>query len=343
MDLDYTFPNLRAWCQGKPPLLCAVAREIVSSIDMIYELSLRRKRGLHLGTPTNIDLAPWLKLYKSKRRLAIVSCSRAYQDEPYTSLLSDAAEEAQDFLLFLRQNRTQIAREFEKIRQNPQLAAEFRREMDEWIRESLPKIQQEWRNFEDAHLKDIGQFVFKSKTQKVDVQKPCDMDEFFIVNIWIACWSIYGCYPTSLLRKARLGKLEAMEKLLRLDSMLQYDKGLSRIIHRAYLHDPATYKDIARWAAEGPKQKLSKRALKVHFGALLSKMSLELAATVKIPPLTAPQIQGLFDAYAKDIGLGEIDPDLAEYSPEAFYKALQRARSIWMILHGQIITREMSG
>jgi len=52
--------------------------------------------------------------------------------------------------------------------------------------------------------------------------------------------------------------------------------------------------------------------------------------------ITAAEIRRLYDALARDMGIGEVDPDLNDPDnlvyDEAFEKAIQRARAMWHII-----------
>jgi hypothetical protein len=47
--------------------------------------------------------------------------------------------------------------------------------------------------------------------------------------------------------------------------------------------------------------------------------------------ITAAEINHLYNALARDMGIGEVDPDL-DMTQEAFEKAIQRARAMWHII-----------
>ena len=119
---------------------------------------------------------------------------------------------------------------------------------------------------------------------------------------------------------------------VRLDSSLQYDRLISERLHEAQFNNPSFNKTLAQWLNKGPKVKLTRSLVKVRIASYLSMVSEYFPKINHAPTLTAPELMALFDAYAKDTGIGEIDPDLAEYSPEAFSKAIQRGRGFWHIL-----------
>lgn len=147
----------------------------------------------------------------------------------------------------------------------------------------------------------------------------------------LGAWFLYGDNHVILFRKAQYGDWDALEKLLRLDSSLQYDPRISRLIHKEYMNNPFRYKEILSWLEKGPKVKITPALIKIRQAAFLSGISLSYHTLGGPPPLTAPDLLGLFDAFAKDRGIGDVDPDLAEFSPESFAKAIQRGRAFWTL------------
>ena len=146
---------------------------------------------------------------------------------------------------------------------------------------------------------------------------------FFTFRIFLPCWLHYYEYPTSLFRKARLGNLDALDKLLRIDKRVIADSKISRHI-ALYGTDPTSpeFRQLVK-AIKGTPRKLSVTKVKTFLAAFLYGLSKHLGS-----PLTHPQIQDLFDQSAQERGLGLTDPDL-EMAPHSFEKAVRRNLAFW--------------
>ncbi|WP_319471300.1 hypothetical protein [uncultured Pseudodesulfovibrio sp.] len=146
---------------------------------------------------------------------------------------------------------------------------------------------------------------------------------FFSFRIFLPCWLQYFEHPTSLFRRARLGDLDALDKLLRIDKRVIADTRISRHIatHGINPQRPE-FRRLVK-AIEGAPRKLSVTKVKTFLAAFLYGLSKHLGS-----PMTYPQIQDLFDQSAQERGLGLTDPDL-EMAPHSFEKAVRRNLSFW--------------
>ncbi|BDQ37052.1 hypothetical protein SYK_14120 [Pseudodesulfovibrio nedwellii] len=152
---------------------------------------------------------------------------------------------------------------------------------------------------------------------------PLSNEGFFTFRIFLPCWLHYFETPTGLYRKARLGNLDALDKLLRIDKRVIGDTKISRHIAQ-YGANPASpeFKRLIK-ALEGAPRKLSVTKVKTFLAAFLYGLSKHLGS-----PLTYPQVQDLFDQSAQKRGIGLTDPDL-EMSPQSFEKAVRRNLLFW--------------
>jgi len=147
----------------------------------------------------------------------------------------------------------------------------------------------------------------------------------FYFRVWIPCWFLYGEYPPGLLRRARLGDVKAIERLLRLDTRVLNDTKIGEFFHQAKEKGKKrTVERITEALRKGPKSKIDLRKVKCSIGGLISLISIFFRRR-----LTEPEIRKLFHAVARDMGKGNIDRDLPQ-SPEAFAKAILRERNFWM-------------
>ncbi len=168
----------------------------------------------------------------------------------------------------------------------------------------------------------ISELLFSDnypETENVNISD----EGYFTFRIYLPCWLHYFETPTALYRKSRLGNIDALDKLLRIDKTMIADPRIAR--HIAQLGIDPTNPDFKRLirALEGTPRKLSVTKVKTFMAAFLYGLSKHLGS-----PLTYPQVQDLFDQSAKDRALGLYDPDL-EMSPHSFEKAVRRNLKFW--------------
>nr|WP_287410686.1 hypothetical protein [Pseudodesulfovibrio sp.] len=168
----------------------------------------------------------------------------------------------------------------------------------------------------------ISEILFSGNYPKPENLNLSD-EGFFSFRIFLPCWLHYFETPTGLYRKARLGDLDALDKLLRIDKRVVGDTKISRHIAR-HGGNPTNseFKRLIK-ALEGAPRKLSVTKVKTFLAAFLYGLSKHLGS-----PLTYPQVQDLFDQSAKERGLGLTDPDL-EMAPHSFEKAVRRNLTFW--------------
>jgi len=155
----------------------------------------------------------------------------------------------------------------------------------------------------------------------------CDPAIVFYIRVWIPCFLLYGEYPPYLLRKARSGDEDALDKLLRLDKSVLDDPKIMDIFHRqAVAKATGTMTLMTKAIQSTPKAKIEIQRIKYLLAGFLSMLSIVLHQ--KLP---AAEIHRLFDAVARDTTGELVDPDLI-VSPETFEKAVQRARTFWQII-----------
>jgi len=147
----------------------------------------------------------------------------------------------------------------------------------------------------------------------------------FLFKVFVPCVFLFREHPTTLYRRARLGDLDALDNLLRIDKAILCDPQISKHIYLASLQKSRTNFERLAKAVEGSLSgKLDSRKTKFILAGFLSEFSEKLGRR-----LSAPDIRALFDAVAADMGSGEIiDTDLPD-SPEAFSRAVNKERKFW--------------
>ena len=313
--------KIEKWCKNKPYLLAIGARHIVAGSKPCYEFLLKWKSGKQLtGLETPIDLDQWINLYKNHKR--IEKCLKHL-----FMLFGEVAEIAIDFFDAFKLNRkerkrlgskkfNQLIRE-ELIKLSPEDWRELNKKWFEFLQISLDSLEN-----------DILGELDEATTRRIKelFNQP---EMLFYIRVQIPCWLFYGEHPSFLLRKARLGDIDAIEKMLRLDPSLRNDTKIKRIFHNAtWSGKKSTASKISSAQTKTSLKKISLKHIKSSAAGLISALANQLYVK-----LTEPEIRKLFDAVAELSGHGEIDIDLPD-SPEAFSKAIQRARKLWLnVIH----------
>ncbi|KPK26404.1 MAG: hypothetical protein AMJ61_09140 [Desulfobacterales bacterium SG8_35_2] len=147
----------------------------------------------------------------------------------------------------------------------------------------------------------------------------------FLLKVFIPCVFLFREHPTKLYRCARLGDLDALDNLLRIDKAILCDHQISRHIYRASLEkNRSNFERLAKAVEGSLSDRLNPQRTKFILAGFLSVFSEKLGHR-----LSAPDIQALFNAVAADMGRGEIiDTDLPD-SPEAFSSVVSRERTFW--------------
>jgi len=144
-------------------------------------------------------------------------------------------------------------------------------------------------------------------------------ETLFFLKVWAPCSIHYKTDPTILFRKARQGKISALEKLLRLDNSVLFDKKLSEIFHQHKgKANKKNYRKLLLAFHNPVSKKTDLKRMKILAAGLISYLSEHMGKR-----LTMPQIRGLFDAIAADAGHGMCDKDIAE-SSDTFTQAIRR-------------------
>lgn len=144
----------------------------------------------------------------------------------------------------------------------------------------------------------------------------------FYFRVWWPCWVLYREYPQRLLRAARLGDLDALDRLLRLDRYALGDPKVARVVAEVMSSGPTNDRKRITNSLNGhPTVKLTDSNIRAGLAGLISQLALLFRSKV-----TAPEIQALFDAIERVRTGAPSDPKLTA-TGESWSKAVQRART----------------
>ena len=167
--------------------------------------------------------------------------------------------------------------------------------------------------FLDQQLKDIpSENIFN------DIS---DHNLQFFIRVIVPCLLSYGQFPSIILRRARRGDEESIERLCRIDHSVIHDRKISQYLLNLSFRNPTRHKLLIRSITYEHK-KQSTDEIKMNFAALISHVNKLFSMALHTPPMTYPQIRKLFVDEAKLHGIDD-DIDLPS-GDDAFSRRIRR-------------------
>jgi hypothetical protein len=311
--------EVEKWAQGKSFVLQFVATQVVSATQDIHLafLNIKQRQIMHVQFPLP-HLPSWFALYKNHH----------LQDNFIRDLVGDFGPFSQEAL--------QLGDDLPEITKGiNELGAEnIKNEISKMSQAEFCELVKSSKEFLDGILKDS----FDDLSNEIKGLPPSDVEQdlfeevlkenelvasfYFLISV--PCWILYKQHPVDLYRRARLGKYEALEKLLRLDSLMLHDPYIGKQMQRLRLNGKRnSFQNLLEATLKKPRHKITRQKMKYVFAGFISSISNHINQ-----PLTAAQIKELFDAAAKDFHNQLEDNDIPAFSP-SFKKALQRERPYW--------------
>ncbi len=131
----------------------------------------------------------------------------------------------------------------------------------------------------DADFKDIP---IDDETRRKGRDLFASQEFLFLCKVFLPCQLFYGTTPFQLIRLARLGKLEALEQLIRLDKLVLADPGIMRQTQRLLNHNKYRYDSVvAKAIKDAPKFRLAPRQIKYLLAGLISLFSEAFSTNLK--------------------------------------------------------------
>ena len=302
------------WAMGKPYFLGLLAPQMATTAQDLHlgfsDLKKRRLGEYQFPLP---HLPSWFQLYRTHKRHNQFLRILLSEFSPFGSFGVDASD------AFLEYSRRK------KIGQDPLLEKPTQSDIEEATR-ALETIQVN--SFKDLTSEFDGEPIDpEQKAEALSLIEEMDIEASFFILVAAPCWLLYRESATRLYRKARLGNIDALEKLLRLDALLIHDPAIGKQVQAfRFKNKFSTYQFLFDAVFKKPKNKLTRKRMKYAIAGLISAISSLLKH-----PLTEPEIRDLFDAVQKDMKKDPfaIDHDLP-LTPEAFTRAIHRDRAFWI-------------
>ncbi|MCE5324870.1 MAG: hypothetical protein LLG01_00500 [Planctomycetaceae bacterium] len=322
-------------------IIASIGVTVVGCAEAMSELvDAAREGGRYPALKWPVDPEAWVKLYRGHRRLQRVVLDQflggreVIEGGEAEATVSDVVELMQ---VGLRRSGRITGAEVHEV-------TRILKEHPKEVMEGAEAAREAWEGLMSDDDK-IG--PEDDKEMKEALRQP---EVLFFLLVWGPCFFEYGQYPPRLMRKARQGDPDALEKILRLDKRAIHDPKIAREWSTASMNRNAYFDRLAGALAGEPVKLLGLSQVKVLMAALLSNLSKLLADGVEracesmgqpVPPALIPlakrlsgrDIRELFDAYQKDVKRNSLacDNDLPGDN-EALKKALQRNRPLWDFL-----------
>lgn len=306
--------RLMAWAAGKPPVLVGLAMQVVSAADELH-WTLRFVRGEERcdRLPPPPPVKNILKMYRRHRRMFNFIGAQSGLPENGEGSASDWSDG------FRAWDRLSAEEKIESLRSVPKevaadLHASFQSELKSGIEEIVAISK--------------GEEAFPSEAEMSRFMSNPII--YYLLWVWFPCWLEYREFPPRLLRHARNGDLNALEKLLRIDKSVLHDPGVAyQFLEASRTHGSKRLERLAKSVGGAPLGNLTKAKLKKGLAALISRH-----AQMMNYPLTEPEIRQLFDIMAGLRGALR-DRELPSRS-DTLSRTILRERDGWYPNRGKI-------
>lgn len=321
IPLEVQMLYVEDWARNKPALVAMSAIQLVTIADYLYEVLPQAKDRRIFGhfIPMPDDLEIWHRMYRNP-----IAPLRAF----VRFLIEvDKIGEAIVAITFAgRYLQRLLKRNPHYFRDNPPTREQVR-EGQEYLKKLFSALFDEIKNNLDEQPLDPVRKVWFSNYLTDNEQKLG-----FFLFLYFPSLMIYQKSPYLLYREAAAGNIESIEKLLKLDPLMQHDKVIGR--HIQNLRFSNSTNDYERLTAAVHKLAITdysdiseaRKRSKVEIAAMIKAVS-QLAGK----RLTSTMIAKLFHAYAKDKNREAlIDTDIPE--GESLIKAINRHIGPWNAL-----------
>ncbi|MBE0576386.1 MAG: hypothetical protein IH613_10895 [Desulfuromonadales bacterium] len=291
------------WAKNKPKEFALLAQKLALSAESMCQMAeYFYDTGPYAKILTFPSLPEWYGYYKKHREISTF----------LTDVLSDFfPSKASVFSQMAKNLQPSSTSKDEKSEELTKLVDEHAQDIYRLLfSESIAEY-----SAEDFTVEEQGKMVMIFKNPRFN----------FFVNVCLICNGFYGQEPGLLLRKARLGDVDALEKILRLDARMISEPRIAQQVFNLHSKGKRTkYLRVLGCLGKKPKLKFTLQKIKCVKSGQISAFAEQIGFKI-----TAPDIRALFDALSKDSGRGMVDNDLP-LCDEAFSKAVQRERAFWI-------------
>ncbi len=300
---------VQIWAQDKPYIIQLIAPHFASLVEVFYgEFSDLKRRRLGSHKFPLPRLRPWFALYRSHRK------SKKHLE---TLFLTIVGPEVVALVSGILAELQKPASATPKKKYSPE-------EMDQ-LKTFADNLKQGLRAASFEYLED----EFENKpvdpetadaVHKLLVDHPLDASFFIFVHV--PCLFLYRMTPTLLYRKARLGDLDALKKILRLDQLMIHDCFIGqKVAAIRFNHNLSKYQNLVALATKSPV--VDRRNILLSIAGLVYAISF-----LTDKPLKPQDISALFGAIADDTNNDELIKSIPQDS-KSLGRELRSDRNPW--------------
>jgi hypothetical protein len=230
--------KIENWVKNKSKLPTTAAIILASNSESYYHLAkLFKNREVFDGTFILPPLSKWLPLYRNHRN--IISTMLELQ-----SIFGEYGQQTNSLLDLMDKPAA-------PEKDNASSPSEINDVVDQWSKETQASIEKLLN----------GQDPFPDDPPGAFYQKP---EILFLIIVYLPCWALYREPPAKLLRKARLGGVDDIARLVQIDPSAIFDKKVSEHVHRLRAtNNPYEFVRIVNALPKPPKAKIT-QALSHH-------------------------------------------------------------------------------
>lgn len=239
---------LNEWAQNKPIGLTVVAEQSALGTEELYKWLKSIKVEELMGD--DIDVPPlkeWLSLYRRHRHLEEVLIEIFRSLGGIGEYWANLVESIFELRRYIRKiGWENFKRECEQITPD---------EYSGILREGQRQAEKLQRLHSEDIQCDIEGKINEDFDQRLrEVVKKGEM--LFFLKVWMPCFFQYGEFPGRLLRKPRLGDIDVLEKILRVDTSVIGDPRICEHFYRAsWKRSKVDFSTMAKALQKGPKRK----------------------------------------------------------------------------------------
>lgn len=329
MNKQNRLKRVRKWIEDKPPFIVNIALEAATSVDetlwwLKYDINQKNsQRKIALPDPNE-----WLKLYKKSFHFQMAACFLIF-DYPRGVRIAWIFRCLRGMVHQAHQNKEKLKQRLENVIEKMGLEKFHKRAqttskilsnaVEQNIEENLNSLVKN----DDSSNEHDDEFINElMRSQEIS----------FLLRVWFPCFYLHHMEPGMMLRQARQGNTDMLDKLLRIDKMIIYDPQIQpQFIQMKYGPNKSGLRTFNRAFVGGPTGGINRK--KVVKGTAHFVHSLFEALGHKI---TIADVKEFFDAIASAKKSGCLnEADIA--SEQALKKAIERASrdEPWPAFQGQ--------
>ncbi len=311
------FENTKEWAKDKPILPASISILLVSCACQIHRFMQHLLFGSEFRTTLRVkDPNRWIQYYK-KHRLIYKALIESFLPD----IIDRISKTTTAQIILHGLNATPP----ERIKLKNKLAELSESEVKNFV----SKVNTLITDLTDSVFVDIGKDE-PEESEKLEQWKNISTipEVLFFFRVWLPCFFLYGERPTHLIRKARQGKIDSIEKLMWLDKNIVHDSQIAKILENASSEtDNEYFISIATALSKLPPKSFSEESIKISIAGIIALVFESFGSKI-----SKPKIRELFNNLAYDVDGLVNDPDLELMEVDNFRMRVNSQKKFWLSL-----------